>query len=209
MKLGLKPSKFDGTELVYSVKREIAIPIQYSYKNALPPIQDQGQRNTCVPHSISVHLNWNYNSDMRMPANIDNRISIEDIYQWRSDKGDNGMTFKEALSGIYHHGAISSKGKLNIRQYAKINSMLGLKYAIIANGPCIAGLRVYNYGNEFWKPCYGDSLIGLHAISIVGYDATGFIIRNSWGRSWGSAGYGKLRYDDFSSAVVECWTLID
>lgn len=36
---------------------------------------------------------------------------------------------------------------------------------------------------------------GGHAVQIVGYDSTGFIIKNSWGTEWGDAGYGHISYD--------------
>jgi Papain family cysteine protease len=34
-----------------------------------------------------------------------------------------------------------------------------------------------------------------HAVSIVGYDKTGFIIKNSWGKDWANNGYGWLSFD--------------
>jgi C1A family cysteine protease len=34
-----------------------------------------------------------------------------------------------------------------------------------------------------------------HAVSIVGYDENGFLIKNSWGVEWGDAGYGWLSFD--------------
>lgn len=34
-----------------------------------------------------------------------------------------------------------------------------------------------------------------HAVTIVGYDETGFLIKNSWGNPWGEAGYGWVNFD--------------
>lgn len=34
-----------------------------------------------------------------------------------------------------------------------------------------------------------------HAVQIVGYDDTGFIIKNSWGTEWGEQGYGHVSFD--------------
>lgn len=34
-----------------------------------------------------------------------------------------------------------------------------------------------------------------HAVAIVGYDETGFLIKNSWGESWGDKGYGWVSFD--------------
>lgn len=34
-----------------------------------------------------------------------------------------------------------------------------------------------------------------HAVTIVGYNADGFIIKNSWGSSWGNKGYAVVSYD--------------
>ena len=39
---------------------------------------------------------------------------------------------------------------------------------------------------------------------IVGYNKEGFIIRNSWGTSYGNNGYSILKYKDFNK-VIECW----
>lgn len=42
---------------------------------------------------------------------------------------------------------------------------------------------------------YGNPFKGGHAVSIVGYDHSGFIIKNSWGRDWGKNGYGWLSFN--------------
>ena len=36
---------------------------------------------------------------------------------------------------------------------------------------------------------------GGHAVTIVGYDELGFIIKNSWGKDWGDGGYARVTFD--------------
>ena len=40
-----------------------------------------------------------------------------------------------------------------------------------------------------------ESNIGGHAVTIVGYNTNGFIIKNSWSEDWANAGYGFISYD--------------
>lgn len=43
---------------------------------------------------------------------------------------------------------------------------------------------------------YDDTLFrDGHAVSIIGYDNSGFIIKNSWGKDWGNGGYGWLSFN--------------
>jgi Papain family cysteine protease len=46
---------------------------------------------------------------------------------------------------------------------------------------------------------------GGHAIAITGYNEFGFLIQNSWGPSWGSAGYAILTYEDWLVNAMDCW----
>jgi hypothetical protein len=39
------------------------------------------------------------------------------------------------------------------------------------------------------------SNFGGHVVTIVGYNERGFIIKNSWGTTWGDGGYGYVSYD--------------
>uniref|UniRef100_A0A6C0ECM7 Peptidase C1A papain C-terminal domain-containing protein n=1 Tax=viral metagenome TaxID=1070528 RepID=A0A6C0ECM7_9ZZZZ len=56
-----------------------------------------------------------------------------------------------------------------------------------------------------------ESLLGGHALLCVGYnDATGrFIVRNSWGTSWGDAGYCHIPYAYLTNASLagDFWTI--
>ena len=67
--------------------------------------------------------------------------------------------------------------------------------------PVIVGIEVReNLSNlrstdEFYVP--SGKIVGLHAVTVVGYDTRGFKILNSWGSNWGKNGYFWVRNSDF------------
>lgn len=204
MNLGCIKSKIDGTEYLFKEK-DFDIPEIYSYEKALPEVLNQKDSSICVPCSISTFLNWDCNLNSGV-NNTDNQIDLLEIYNSRQDKIP-GMQIKEALSYLKNHGVNSKKGVLKINKYAKINSEQALKYALIANGPCIGALPVYDFDkNEFWKD--SSKFEGYHAVAIIGYNTKGFIIRNSWGTNFGKNGNTILPYEDFNN-LLELWTIIN
>jgi C1A family cysteine protease len=64
-------------------------------------------------------------------------------------------------------------------------------------------------------PKTGDYAAGGHAVLVVGYqDGEGdgggrFIIRNSWGESWGIGGYGLLPYGYVDDYGQDAWVFAD
>jgi len=46
---------------------------------------------------------------------------------------------------------------------------------------------------------------GGHAFAIVGYDARGFLVHNSWGEEWGDGGLATLSYADWLANAMDCW----
>lgn len=44
-----------------------------------------------------------------------------------------------------------------------------------------------------------------HAVAIVGYTSEGFIIQNSWGKSWGLNGFALLPYEDYMLHATDVW----
>ncbi len=106
-----------------------------------------------------------------------------------------------------------------------------IKTNLAAGLPSIFGFTVYssytqagNNGGKIPFPAVGERIVGGHAIMAVGYDdnmkiknaspggpeTTGaMLIRNSWGKSWGSDGYGYLPYQYIlKSLAVDWWSLI-
>jgi len=46
---------------------------------------------------------------------------------------------------------------------------------------------------------------GGHAFGIVGYNKSGFIVQNSWGRKWGTGGFAVWLYEDWIASVIDGW----
>jgi len=206
MNYGFIPSKIDGTELEYKEEKGMKIPESYNYKKYLPKVINQGSRPICVPCSISAYINWSKNLETG-DNKKDNNVNLNEIYKSRSNDDDNGMSFKDAFKFLRHEGVNTSSGIYKIKRYAKIGSILALKQALIANGPCVGGLPVYcTYNCEFWYKIPRESFKGGHAVSIVGYNENGIIIRNSWGESYCDDGYAVIPYDEFQT-FTELWTV--
>lgn len=201
---GFKKSKLDGSEKIFGIYTGNKMPEKYIYSK-LSPIINQGSQPICVPCSISAYLNWKLNLKEGNTLK-DNHIDLMEIFK-NGNGGDDGMSFKDAFAFLRHIGVKTDKGKVTIRQYGLIRNILALKYAILMNGPCVGALPVYSDRDDFWNKRGGDSLMGYHAISLTGFDDKGFIIRNSWGKSFGKDGYTKIKFED-SDKFVELWTII-
>src|SRR5438067_2239094 len=46
---------------------------------------------------------------------------------------------------------------------------------------------------------------GGHAFALVGYNAVGFVVQNSWGELWGARGFGVLPYEDWIEHGTDAW----
>jgi len=86
-----------------------------------------------------------------------------------------------------------------------LQSIDQLKGCLAGGYPFVFGFSVYESfespivarTGEVPMPGRGESLLGGHAMVVVGYDEPQrrFLVRNSWGTSWGRAGYGTMPYE--------------
>jgi hypothetical protein len=93
-----------------------------------------------------------------------------------------------------------------IGEYWRLGTVPEMKRHLAKCGPFIAGVPVF----ESWDLVDGTGIVpepdgaelGGHAILVVGYDADGFMFKNSWGVEWGRQGYGYLGY---GSPIWDAW----
>lgn len=49
--------------------------------------------------------------------------------------------------------------------------------------------------------------VGGHAFALVGFNNRGFVIQNSWGRSWGDGGFALISYADWLANAMDAWVV--
>lgn len=71
-----------------------------------------------------------------------------------------------------------------------------VKLALLNQGAVVLGAPVYNtFAADCPIPGPDDVKRGGHAMCLVGWDETGWIIQNSWGKSWGHKGCLHMPYE--------------
>ena len=203
--LGCSPSIIDGSEHVFNAPESLSLPSKYDYREVMSKVLDQGSEPICLPCSLSTWVNWRIN--MTHGEKLDHNVNLREIFT-ACNGSQNGMTFKDALHYLRKHGVTTDSGVHCIQEYAMIKNIISLKNAIFLNGPCVAGLPVYDDSGYdcFWDSSRG-SFKGGHAIAVIGWCDEGFIIRNSWGKHYADGGYAVLPYSDFSK-IFEVWTIV-
>lgn len=212
--------------IIYST-RDIALPGMIDYTPLLPGVRDQGDQPTCVAFTLATIIEFFAarafnNSGLRFsPQYLYNcRITriegmfmseacgltarygccYENTYPYGKNKGDNATD----ISPNIHAEAAQWK----TRGLMALRSVESIKSAVFNNGPCAIAFTAYNTGRYPWRQGAGEGSQGMHSMAIVGYTATSFILRNSWGKDWADFGYTKM---DFNEWVVkfETWTIVD
>jgi hypothetical protein len=114
-----------------------------------------------------------------------------------------------AAFGDAAHYKVSSFGSI------APSDLTSMKAQVAAGIPVMLAIKVYANlyalgANQVYTGIAG-TYEGGHAVSVVGYDdakqAAKFI--NSWGTSWGTAGYGWISYAALNQITVEAYSAID
>mmetsp|Transcript_83902 Transcript_83902/g.246034 ORF Transcript_83902/g.246034 Transcript_83902/m.246034 type:complete len:391 (-) Transcript_83902:172-1344(-) len=84
-----------------------------------------------------------------------------------------------------------------IRDFVQLpaNRAEPLVQALASHGPVVVGVDAsnwFNYGSGIYNSCRPDATVN-HAVLAVGYARDAYILRNSWGLSWGERGHMRLQ----------------
>jgi C1A family cysteine protease len=107
-----------------------------------------------------------------------------------------------------------------VASYQRVAQILNQFKGCLANGdPFVFGFTVYESfesdqvakSGDAPMPAAGEKVLGGHAVMAVGYDDSTqrFLVRNSWGTTWGLGGYFTLPYAYLidRSLASDFWTL--
>lgn len=198
------------------------LPSQFNLN--MPPIGDQGQQGSCTAFSVGYatmgfHIkrfsNTNYSySNIGSPkflfnlckaSDCDGGSSYPSAFKVLKNKGIctlNIMPYSDASCSEQPNSSQYSNAnnfKINGWSYVSLNSTENIKRLLYSNYPVMISITCYDnffrYTGGIYRSISGTNKGG-HAVCIVGYDDnTGaFKVQNSWGTSWGDAGYFYVPY---------------
>lgn len=218
---GCLPSPEDERD--YTVERvslaEVPLPEEYIVSGM--KILNQGAIGSCVAHACATSMGY---GELQIGAELAHDFSRGYIYGNRSitDYQGEGMCTRQALKQLHHCGdceledfpynetypsvkariekneeELSKKASnFKILNYFRCYSDDEAKRTIMANGSAIIAIPIYSsFGGDCPVPSDTDKYKGNHAMCVVGWDKTGWIIQNSWGKSWGKNGLLHLPYE--------------
>lgn len=198
------------------------LPESLDMRSEILPVRNQGSDGACVAFTASCMKEVQEKRDI----GFNEYMSPQFIYNHRINRSTEGMYPRDLMRILTNIGSIPEKmmpyqqytkvttemlqyaSNHKIKGYAAITTIDGLKTSLVANGPALLGIPIYNYGAHMWKQFNNESLKGGHAVAVVGWNNEGFIIRNSWGSSWNGNGHTVFPYEHWGMQW-EIWTTVD
>jgi|LauGreDrversion4_1035100.scaffolds.fasta_scaffold00565_11 hypothetical protein len=210
-------------EAIYDTTKPLPVTLDLRKHMNVP--KNQGYQGTCAAHVAACMKEYQEYKNIEFTG----YMSSQFIYNNRQNQLSTAMYGRDVMNilknigccseNVYPYEKIEHKSEIDkrylfeaslfkIKHYARISTIDTLKRALFINGPCYISFPVYNHTLCMWKQYKGEKKIGGHAMTVVGYDIKGFILRNSWGPYWQDEGYCIYPYSDWGSHY-EIWTIID
>ena len=147
--------------------------------------------------------------------------------EWEGEDYE-GSSCRGAMKGWHRHGVCTRKAWTNLDElnknwsteaasnplgaYYRINkdSVVDMQSAIHEAGAIYCSSNVHDgwwlrRGKHLQTIKQSSQRAGAHAFALVGYNADGFIVQNSWGDTWGYKGFAILSYADWVENGTDAW----
>lgn len=187
-------TQFSDMSKVQEIKvKKVNLPKSFNLSKNIYDVINQGSRGICCSVSLTDTIKYWENF-----KKVNYKLSRDYFWLNRANKKIDGMTIREAMD-------IAKKNKF-ITTYGKLQDIDSIKTVLVTQGPVILALPCYEDDTYFWRKI--GNLRGGHAVVLVGYNEKGFILKNSWGKSYGNGGYIIFPYEDFK-LIREIWTIFN
>ncbi len=208
----------------------VPLPIKYSYREHMTPVRNQYNLGACCAFAALSVKEYFDSKEYAKEIDLSEQWLYAKCKEIDGYPGE-GTYLRAAADVLLKSGACEEKfwpyearhpaaknplsgADLNAQQY-KITSyayvpayLASVKTALYQNGPLIVGVEVkqnfYNIGTNGIIPKPAGSMLGGHAMCVVGYDDDKQMleIKNSWGEGFGDKGYVWLPYAYFDEMVL-------
>ena len=211
-------------------------PNSVDLRSKCSSIENQGELGSCTACALTGNLEFlkkktifsrlflYYNERViRNTQNTDSGASIRDGIKSLTKLGDCTENLWPYIIKEFtvkpDQQAYADALKYLVLSYYRIGSLSEMKHTLSLGSPFVFGFSVYESfeSPEVTKtgiipmPGKKEHLLGGHAVMAVGFNETRkhFIVRNSWGKSWGDGGYFYMPYVylENSSLASDFWTI--
>jgi len=238
-RLGCLKDKFDDRDyLMRAYLPVVKLPNKIDYTSKMSPVADQGDEGTCVAFATA-HGMKEYQEllDYKKLVELSPRFLYTEARKIDKIPADQeGSTLRAAVKvlqdiGVCQEklwpyvphqsdkakpGALTDAKKFRVITYARILNLFELRSALVAKGPCIIGVDVFEgmmktKTGKVPMPKAGEQALGRYALCAVGYNDAAKLIKfkNSWSKAWGEKGYGYLPYAYIEKYMMDAWSTVD
>lgn len=199
-----------------------------------PLVLDQGTEGACTGFGLAAVCNFLLRTREVYPSRAASSARMlyamaRRYDEWRGEDYD-GSSARGAMKGWHKHGVCSRSlwsdtddgerlddaraqdaAKRPLGAYFRVNhrDLVAMHAALAEVGILFASATTHSGWDRVdartGRIPPGKRLLGGHAFAIVGYDADGFWIQNSWGAGWGKGGFGHLAYADWLDHGYDVW----
>src|SRR6266550_3941192 len=198
-RFGWVPDLPDARDFMYSAPESVlvALPKKVNLTSKMPLVYDQGQLGSCTANAIGGTVDTDSGAMIRDGIKSVAKLGVCPEDTWPYDIAR--FTEKPPKK------AYTEATKHQVLVYRRVIANLHQMQGCLASGyPFVFGFTVYESfmtpevaaTGEVPLPPRSEQVLGGHAVLAVGYDdaTQRFIVRNSWGKSWGNKGYCTMPY---------------
>jgi C1A family cysteine protease len=213
------PEETTGPFHYFEEVNDLPASVDWRTKGAVTPVKNQGSCGSCWAFSATGALEGLYFLNNSNLVSFSEQNLVDCV---TADQGCNGGLPSDAMAYTAQAGGIDTEadypyvGKntkctfdksksydANSGYYNVTPENLGQMKAAIVSQPVSVGIQANQLVFQFYtggviKKFCGDTLD--HGVLVVGYDTISgteaFIVKNSWGGTWGNSGYVYISTDD-------------
>ena len=208
--LGLKPDANEMLEEEYLPEENTSSSVDWRKKGAVTGVKNQGHCGSCWAFSATGSIEGAY----KLAGHSLTSFSEQQLVDCSGSYGNNGCggglmnrafsyveDYKLEKESSYPYQAKdescrykSKEGVTNVRGYSKVSAKDSQLMAAIDKQPVSIGVdaecfKSYSSGILYPRDCTYNTN---HGVLAVGYTSSYYIVKNSWGSSWGESGYVRL-----------------
>ena len=217
------------------VPQELSLAAYTQRLRSKPLILDQGEEGACSGFALAAVCNYLLRTRKVYPSKtpVSPHMLYETARLYDEWRGENyeGTSARGAMKGWHKHGVCNTRlwGKSPklidqgithkraedaasrpLGAYFRVNhkDLVAMHTALVETGILFATAMVHTGWGKVKKDGripLEKKLAGAHAFAIVGYDARGFWIQNSWADDWGHRGFGHVSYADWLDHGLDVW----